>query len=408
MTTVVVFCGPSITAAEVGSHLAGATDAAGEPIDLVCLAPVAQGDVLRAVREHAPHTIAIIDGLFERVPSVWHKEILWALDGGVHVFGSSSMGALRAAELHPFGMVGVGRVFEQFRDGELDDDDEVAVLHGTPDDGHRSLSTAMVDLRDQIAGWRADGLLSVDAADAVLAAAKALPYGQRALRPAVREALAAGTIDEATADAIRATAATAGPGGGLKHRDALALLDVLATHLATVAGPFQPADWYVEPTVFLHAALQEVDRDLAVGPDGPTSSEGPGPVAEYVSLAGESLAVLEKQSLLRVLAREVASLHGIRLAPADVDEVVTNFRERYELADPEIMRAWLAEHGMTTDDFLAAATDLALVSRVERAHRHDVDAGVALLARFGRARLARVAATAPESDPANPTPSDGS
>ena len=49
----------------------------------------------------AAEAIGIIDGYFERVPSVWHKEILWAMAEGIHVFGSASMGALRAAELLP-------------------------------------------------------------------------------------------------------------------------------------------------------------------------------------------------------------------------------------------------------------------------------------------------------------------
>jgi len=36
---------------------------------------------------------------------------------GVHVFGASSMGALRAAELAAFGMVGFGRIYDLFRTG---------------------------------------------------------------------------------------------------------------------------------------------------------------------------------------------------------------------------------------------------------------------------------------------------
>ena len=72
----------------------------------------------------------IVDGYFDTVPSVWHKEILVAMQRGVHVFGASSMGALRAAELHPFGMVGIGQVYEWYRDGTIDADDEVAVAHG--------------------------------------------------------------------------------------------------------------------------------------------------------------------------------------------------------------------------------------------------------------------------------------
>src|SRR4029434_6356953 len=77
----------------------------------------------------APRVIAIIDGTFESRAAIWHKEILLALARGVSVFGASSMGALRGAELAVCGMIGVGRIFEAYRDGLYTDDDEVAVLH---------------------------------------------------------------------------------------------------------------------------------------------------------------------------------------------------------------------------------------------------------------------------------------
>ena len=113
----VVFTGPTISA-----------DEASRELDAVFLPPVSQGDVYR-IATLRPAAIGIIDGYFEHVPSVWHKEILWAMKAGVHVFGSASMGALRASELTAFGMVGVGWIFEQFRDAALTDDDEVAVAH---------------------------------------------------------------------------------------------------------------------------------------------------------------------------------------------------------------------------------------------------------------------------------------
>src|SRR5215470_18896878 len=116
--SVYVFVGPTLPPVEIAAVL-----------DAVCLPPVAQGDVYRLVGAR-PRAIGIIDGYFDGVPAVWHKEILWALTQGIHVFGSASMGALRAAELHPFGMQGVGSIFEAYRSGELEDDDEVAVLHG--------------------------------------------------------------------------------------------------------------------------------------------------------------------------------------------------------------------------------------------------------------------------------------
>jgi hypothetical protein len=81
------------------------------------------------------------------MPAVWHKEILWAISQGVAVYGSASMGALRAAELAAFGMIGVGTIYESYRDGVVEDDSEVAVRHGPRESGYRVGSEAMVNVR---------------------------------------------------------------------------------------------------------------------------------------------------------------------------------------------------------------------------------------------------------------------
>ena len=44
--------------------------------------PVRQGDVYRAALT-GPAVIGVIDGYFEIVPTVWHKEILWAMAQGI-------------------------------------------------------------------------------------------------------------------------------------------------------------------------------------------------------------------------------------------------------------------------------------------------------------------------------------
>lgn len=71
--------------------------------------------------------IIIIDGVFDQSRSITHKEILLALERGIKVTGLSSIGALRAAELHEFGMFGFGEIFNMYFRGEIDADDEVAV-----------------------------------------------------------------------------------------------------------------------------------------------------------------------------------------------------------------------------------------------------------------------------------------
>lgn len=108
--------------------------------------PAAMGDITRAACGK-PEMIILVDGIFEDRPSVWHKEILWAMSNGIAVIGASSMGALRAAELSSFGMLGYGEVYEDYANGRLTDDDEVAVMHGPEETHWTPLTDAMVDIR---------------------------------------------------------------------------------------------------------------------------------------------------------------------------------------------------------------------------------------------------------------------
>ncbi len=83
--------------------------------------PAKCGDIVSCVLEFRPKQIVLIDGVFHQSLAVWHKELLWALLEGVVCIGAASMGALRAAELHRYGMIGIGKIFEMYRDGEEDD-----------------------------------------------------------------------------------------------------------------------------------------------------------------------------------------------------------------------------------------------------------------------------------------------
>jgi hypothetical protein len=136
MADVVVFLGPTLSAAEARTYL-----------DALYLPPVGQGDVVRAVLQHAPSAIAIIDGVFAQRPAVRHKEILWAIAKGVRVYGASSMGAIRAAELNDCGMIGQGLVFRWYRRTSLADDADVAVAMAPAEFGSHALSEALIDMR---------------------------------------------------------------------------------------------------------------------------------------------------------------------------------------------------------------------------------------------------------------------
>ncbi len=162
-----LFLGPSLPA-----------DALPADPRLTVLPPAARGDVAALISER-PHVVAIVDGGFEGVPAVTHKEILHAIAEGVIVVGGASMGALRAAELHGHGMRGAGRVFADYASGRLTDDDEVAVLHGPVETGYRPLSVAMVDVRATLDAAVRAGALDADAAARLTTLAKRRFYKER-------------------------------------------------------------------------------------------------------------------------------------------------------------------------------------------------------------------------------------
>jgi hypothetical protein len=202
------------------------------------LPPARQGDIYRVVRDLGPRCIGLIDGVFLHVPAVWHREILWAMDRGTQVFGAASMGALRAAELACYGMVGVGKIFAAYRDGcyspytdTFEDDDEVAVIHAPPEAGGEALCTAMVDLRETLASAECAGVIDRGTRDDLVGAMKNLYFPQRSFA-ALTEAASARLGTEAANFAVW----LAGHRVSQKALDAVDLLQTLSG-----AAPAPPA-----------------------------------------------------------------------------------------------------------------------------------------------------------------------
>ena len=108
--------------------------------------PASAGDILALV-ERAPARLCLIDGFFDSRLAPWHKELLQVMAQGTLIFGAASMGALRAAELHRFGMIGVGVIFRAYRNGLLVGDDEVALIHTDERLRWAPLTVPMVEVR---------------------------------------------------------------------------------------------------------------------------------------------------------------------------------------------------------------------------------------------------------------------
>ncbi len=122
-------------------------------------------------------TFVLIDGVFFQQLAVAPREVLDLLADGARVIGASSMGALRAAECWPSGMVGRGVIYRLFKRGVLDSDDEVAVSFQAdrPERG----SVALVNVRYAARRAVRSGRLSVSQGDALVSAAQALFFSER-------------------------------------------------------------------------------------------------------------------------------------------------------------------------------------------------------------------------------------
>lgn len=344
---VFVFLGPSLPVAEARRIL-----------DAVYLPPVSMGDIYRLMAR-GPRVIAIIDGLFEQTPAVWHKEILYALSRGVRVLGASSMGALRAAELAAFGMEGVGEVFEAFHRGELEDDDEVAVAHAPAADGYRSLSDAMVNLRAGLREAHDAGRISAASHDLLLGAAKAIYYPERSW-PQLFAVAAGLDVPPTELASLRAQIAQRRP--EVKRADAIRLLERLAVEAA--AGTIAPAtpvppSFDFEPTYFWE---QMILHEGEVGSSGGVTGGNEGEVVSAVELqrhlrldrarARDALGT----ALLLFLADEQAARQGI-LDPSAAGVVAISSSAADSVSLPVAARADLAREQRSIDALLGAVPD---------------------------------------------------
>jgi hypothetical protein len=146
--------------------------------DVQVLPPIQAGDILRLPLS-PDDVVGIVDGYFHQRPAVRHKEILSVLADGARVLGAASIGALRAAELDRYGMEGVGEIYRAYRDNELAADDEVALMHGPPDDNYRPLSEPLVNIRATLAAAIREGLLDEATRDDLIESLATSPYAAR-------------------------------------------------------------------------------------------------------------------------------------------------------------------------------------------------------------------------------------
>jgi hypothetical protein len=164
----VIFLGPSL------SH-----EKARKIFDADYRPPARKGDFLRLAADLDVELVGFVDGVFlQDYPPTPIEVYHLARKDGVLLAGAASLGALRAVELEKFGMVGIGKIFQLYKFGKLNADDEVAVTFASESD-YQLQSEAMIDIRYNLYLAHKKGLISEKAKSLLVKLAKEIYFPHR-------------------------------------------------------------------------------------------------------------------------------------------------------------------------------------------------------------------------------------
>lgn len=334
---IVVFLGPSLPLAEARTLC-----------DAIYLPPAGQADLLSAVTTHHPDAIALIDGVFGQSLSVWHKEILYALDRGIAVYGASSMGALRAIETAPYGTIGFGEVYRMFDSGEIDGDDEVALAHADATADYVGLSLPMVNVRTTFARARDQGRITPEEHDVAVHAARAIFFPERTAE-AVGDAVG-GDLGARLREALDSHYVD------VKRDDAAGLL----RHLATLTEAPAIA---TEPLTRSHLFETLYQRDRLAEHDGAPVRLAT--IAHQAALTAPDFNALNDAALNRGLAVVLAEVLGVTVDDSEITAERARMRIRLGLDDDAALSDWARRTDLEPDDLADLVRRQALIRKTQ-------------------------------------------
>jgi TfuA protein len=165
--------------------------------------PAKKGDLLALLGlSDTKRVIGLIDGLFlQDYPPTPIEVYSILVRKNLTVVGGASLGALRAVELEKFGMIGIGKVFELFKNGIIDADDEVAVTFDQTN--HKVQSEAMIDIRFNLFIAQRKRIIDADTKRALAKVAKDTYFPFRNYESIIDESIKRFQIFEEQLEAFR-------------------------------------------------------------------------------------------------------------------------------------------------------------------------------------------------------------
>jgi hypothetical protein len=333
---VLVYVGPSLDADQVLERIPEA----------VIRPPAKQSDLLSDLLEIEPTHILLIDGEFAQALSVWQKEIIYALQipGVQAVYGASSMGALRAADLADFGMIGCGRIFRWYDEGVITDESEVSVLYyRRPDGSYVSATVPLVNVRAALDKAVEVEVLELEKAEAIFNFAASIHWTERT--PAVLGQVPGlmswlDLIDQKKADALE---------------------------LVCTFDKLQPRAGYVAPkpdSLSLNFSAQfERDRMVKIGETRMALQY----LDAYIMLHDVDFHQKLQDANNRTLALLLADMYHVTITQAEFDAQWAQFCARLNLATVEMHQEWMARNNINLREFCKLMLEEGRLAKLSRA-----------------------------------------
>jgi len=304
--------------------------------EVIVKGPVAHGDFSTDLMEHEPAHVLIIEGYFHQSLSVWHKEIVWAMQmpGVKGVYGAASMGALRAADLANYGMYGCGKIFNWFFEGVTFREADVSCIYG------RSPTIPMVNVAGALDKAVELGSVDEEMADRLYAKAKAIHWTER-------------------------TAKRLGPLAQLieiHNQKAIDALELLCTfrQLKQVPGVRT-----LGPEALSGLFTAQFERDRAVLVSGREVKLQD--LDSYITLHDQDFEQHLSDADNRMLALMLADIYRIAISFDELDLEWKRFNVRCGLRSQAEHDQWLRDNHVNAKDLVRLLTDEARIRKLRRA-----------------------------------------
>lgn len=323
--TILVYVGPTLDLPTARAILPGA----------IFLPPAKHADLVSHIYQYSPTHILLVDGVFSQDLPPWHKEFAMAALKGINIYGSSSMGALRASELADCGvMIGAGEIFRWYHEGVIDADDEVAISYHLNPRGEYICDTCpLVNIRAGLLLQLEYGMMNAKEVQDAFEIQRSIHYTHRTVFPEY-------AFDQKRADAI------------------LLLTNFMDLKPETEVRPTLE---FVTP---LFKGMLERERRVIFNGTPVTLQN----IDSYISLHSHHHHQIRWDAQNRALALVLCDIMEVIVTDEEIETEWTTFGVRYHLPDWESLIKWLDANAMSKEDFHVLTIQNARIRKLQGAH----------------------------------------